>query len=336
MPNYNVGKKIDITDLVQQFEAKEGDVEHILGKTGMGKTYYGTYRALNYLEEGNVVYTTWRLNLPDVFDQREKFWYVLKSILFFRKHLFIFDYRKNWHFVNLDDYLDATGVFDTDKFADFLASRTDCIFMLDEGQDVFDSHQRAGKIARQSITRTRHMHKKLIIISQRAQAVDVTARGNVTWFYKCESFRIWPFPRWFKVYVTDEIDQAQNYPIWERHDSTGKTVWKADVAYSGFARKRIYDAYDSWYMRKQMKRSQEFHMHAVKLTYFQRIGLLIKIMFDTRKPHEKNIVKSETEIEESGIKWEEVVKDGSIEPQDSEKELSPVLSRKRVVSHEKL
>ena len=261
------GRSIDITEIIDLFEAKEGDVEHIIGKTGQGKTYEATRRALEYLEQGNVVYTTWRLNIPDVYDERENTLYVLMSIFLFKKRFYKFEYKKNWHFVNLDDYLDAEGVFNTDKFARFLASRTDCIFFLDEGQDVFDSHQRAGKIARQSITRTRHMHKKLIIVSQRASAVEVSARNNVSWFYKCECIQFPFLPKFFRVRMTDEIDEGNSNPIWVRHDSQGVKKWEAPVYHSGFARKRIYDAYNSWYMRKNMVRSQEVHLHGFELSF---------------------------------------------------------------------
>ena len=156
--------------------------------------------------------------------------------------------------------------------------------MLDEGQDVFDSHQRAGKVARQSITRTRHMHKKLIIISQRANAVEVTARGNVTWFYKCKA-KYFPFlPTFFKVYRTDEVDEANSFPIWVRHDSTGRVIWKAEIYYSGFAKKRIYDAYDSWYMRKQMVKSQNIHLKGYSLTFKEKLRLLFTKKLSTGYP----------------------------------------------------
>lgn len=277
--NKNEGRTIDIADLIDTFEAKEGDVEHIIGKTGQGKTYEATRRALEYLEKGNVVYTTWRLNLPEVFDQRKSLYHLLMNLIFFRSNFYQFEYKKNWHFVNLDDYLDTDGIFQTERFAKFLASRTDCIFMLDEGQDTFDSHQKAGKIARQSITRTRHMHKKLIIISQRAQAVDVTARGNVTWFYKCECTRLWFLPDFFKVSMTDEINEDNNYPIWVRHNSQGEVTWKAETYHSGFAKKKIYDAYDSWYMRKNMVRSQEVHVKGFALTTVQKVSLIYEQMF---------------------------------------------------------
>lgn len=269
------GKRvINISELVTLFEAKEGDVEHIIGKTGQGKTYESTRRALKYLQQGEVVYTTWRLNLPEYFDQRDSFFYALKNFLMFKKTFFRFEYAKNWHFVNLDDYLED-GVFNTEKFARFLASRTDCIFMLDEGQDVFDSHQKAGKIARQSITRTRHMHKKLIIISQRASAVEITARNNVTYFYKCQCVQFPFLPKFFRVYITDEVDESNGYPLWVRHNSQGEVIWKAEVYHSGFARKEVYQAYDSWYMRKNMEKSQEIHLKAHELNFNDRLGLVL-------------------------------------------------------------
>ena len=309
-----VGKKIDIGGLVDLFEAKEGDVEHIIGKTGQGKTYEATRRALKFLREGNAVYTTWRLNLPDYFDERNSAWRIIKNTLLFRKNFFKFDYKKNWHYVDLDDYLDPEGIFHTEKFSKFLASRTDCIFMLDEGQDTFDAHQRAGKTARQSITRTRHMHKKLIIISQRAQAVDVNARANVTWFYKCESVK-WPFfPKYFRVRMTDEIDDANNYPLWVRHDSQGDVTWEAPIYHSGFARKEIYQAYDSWFMRKNMERSQSLHVHAYALTFGDKMKMLWRVMrgkkLSTGYPQvDEPLQNSEVVIKKSEISYKRA-KDG--------------------------
>lgn len=274
---HEIGKRVvNISDILDVFEAQEGEVQHIIGKTGMGKTYEATRRALQYLYSGYTVYTTWRLNLPDYYDEREHFWPTLRNLLFFRKNFFRFDLKNNWNYVNLDDYNDERGIFNTEKFANFLASLTDCVFMLDEGQDVFDSHQRAGKIARQTITRTRHMHKTLIVISQRAQAVDVTARGNVTYFYKCEK-RWLPFiGTQFRVYRTDDIDEGSNYPIWVRHDSTGRVVWQAELWHKGRAKKHIYDAYDSWYMRQQQVRSQDIKVDAYELTFRDRFQAFMR------------------------------------------------------------
>lgn len=270
-------KIIDVTPLLDLFEAQEGEVEHIIGKTGMGKTYEATRRALKYLYSGYTVYTTWRLNLPDYYDEREHFWPIFRNLILGRKNFFRFDLKKNWIYVDLASYEDKEGIVDTIALAKYLHTRTDCIFMLDEGQDVFDSHKKSGQITRQTITRTRHMHKTLIVISQRAQAVDVTARGNVTYFYKCEK-RNFPFLRaWFTVYRTDEIDESSNYPIWARHDATGRAVWKAAKYHSGFARKEIYAAYDSWYMRKQMIKSQEISLDAYQLGLLDKIRVFFRL-----------------------------------------------------------
>lgn len=296
-----IGKRvIDVSSIIERFEAQEGEVQHIIGATGQGKTYEATRRALQFLYSGYVVYTTWRLNLPEYYDEREHIWPVIRNLLLFRKEFYRINLHQNWHYVDLDKYnypdddKKNAGVFDTERFAKFLASRTDCIFMLDEGQDTFDSHQRAGKIARQSITRTRHMHKTLIIISQRAQAVDVNARGNVTYFYKCEKTS-WPFiPSYFRVYRTEQIDEHNNYPLWVRHNSVGDVTWEAQVWHSGFARKRIYNAYDSWYMRKQMVRSQNLKIDGFTLSGFDKFRALLRNMFTHKGadggPLMKNVV----------------------------------------------
>lgn len=292
-----IGKKvIDITPFLDHFEAQEGEVQHIIGKTGQGKTYEATRRAAQFLYAGYTVYTTWRLNLPDYYDEREHIWPVIRNFLFFRKTFFRFDLKNNWQYVDLKQFEDDQGIMDTEKLARFLAKITDAIFMLDEGQDVFDSHKKSGQIARQTITRTRHMHKTLIVISQRAQAVDVTARGNVTYFYKCEK-RWYPiFGTFFRVYRTDEIDESSNYPIWVRHDSTGRETWKAELWHSGRAKQWVYDMYDSWYMRKQMIRSQDIKLDAFTLNGSDRAKALFRALFGRKVkksyPHKESPIPS--------------------------------------------
>lgn len=284
---YEIGKRVvDISGVLDIFEAQEGEVQHIIGKTGMGKTYEATRRALNYLQSGYTVYTTWRLNLPDHYDEREHFWPSLRNFIFGRNTFYRFDYKENWKYIDLHSFDDPqTGVFNTKKFSDFIAKITDAIVMLDEGQDIFDSHQKATATARQAITRTRHMHKTLIIISQRAQAVDVNARANVTWFYRCEkkTFLFWNI---FRVYRTDEIDDSSNYPIWIRHDSTGRVVWKADLWHKAFQKKYIYAAYDSWYMRANMIRSQDLKVDAYTLSFVDRWKVLKRALFGRKKKAE--------------------------------------------------
>lgn len=275
-----IGKRVvDISDLLDNFEAQEGEVQHIIGKTGQGKTYEGTRRALNYLYQGYTVYTTWRLNLPDYYDEREHLWPALRNFFLMRRQFYRFDLKNNWRYLNLDAYCDSeTKEMDVQKLSLFVSGLTDCILFLDEGQDIFDSHKKSTAAARQTISRTRHMHKTLIVISQRAQAVDVTARANVTYFYKCEK-RYLLFWAYFKVYRTDEVDESMSYPIWVRHDSQGRATWKAEVWHAGFAKAYIYAAYDSWYMRQQQIRSQDIQFDAYELGFFTRFRVLFRTMF---------------------------------------------------------
>ncbi len=329
MPKTPGRQVIDISPLLGVFEAQEGEVQQIIGKTGMGKTYEATRRALNYLQQGYVVYTTWRLNLPDYYDEREHFWPVLRNLILRRKNFFRFNYKENWKYVDLQDFeskavyekegvkeqvlpkslerikeLEAEGyvlkerggIIDTEALAIYLATRTDCIFMLDEGQDVFDSNKKSGQIARQSITRTRHMHKTLILISQRAQAVDVNVRANCTYFYMCVKRNTLLFPTRFRVYRTDDVDESSNYPIWVRHNSQGEITWQAPIWHSGFAKKYIYDAYDSWYMRQNMIRSQDIKIDAYELTTSEKFLAMGDAIFGKKEKKEK--VKKVKEVKE--------------------------------------
>jgi hypothetical protein len=260
--NTGLGKRvIDLSNIVDVFEAQEGEVQQIIGKTGNGKTYEATRRALEYLKQGYTVYTTWHLILPEYYDERENRLIVMWKTLFFRKHFFRFNFRKNWIFLDID----------RPDLIEFVASLTDCIVMLDEGQDIFDSRERADKTSRKTITRTRHMHKTLIVISQRAQAVDVTARANVTYFYKCVKGYAWffPFKPYFRVYRTEEMDN-QNYPVWEDIQAE----WTAPLWHSGFAYQEVYDSYNSWYLRAGIPKSQELDYEAYELTFMEKIKLL--------------------------------------------------------------
>lgn len=264
MTDTNIGKKVtDIGELVDVFEAQEGEIQQIIGKTGNGKTYEATRRALEFLRQGYTVYTTWHLILPDHYDEREDKEKIFFRLLFGKKRFYRFDYKENWKYLDIE----------REDLIKFVAQLTDCVVFLDEGQDIFDSRGRIDKDSRKTLTRTRHMNKTLIIISQRAQAVDVTARANVTYFYKCVKTLAWwwPFKPYFKVYRTEEMDQ-QNFPIWEEPMKD----WTAPLWHSGFAKQEVYDAYNSWYLRAGMPKSQEVKFEAFELNTWQKIKLLFK------------------------------------------------------------
>jgi hypothetical protein len=276
----NLGQKIrDITELVDVFQAQEGEVQHIIGKTGNGKTYEGTRRALDYLRKGFVVYTTWKLILPKYYDERESIGHVFIRLITGKKRFYKFDYEQNWRYIDID----------REDLVEYIASLTDCIVFIDEGQDIFDARGGMDKTARKTITRTRHMRKTLIIISQRAQAVDITARANITYFYKCVKTHAWwwPFKAYFKIYRTEDMDE-QNYPVWEERIPGGEK-WTAPLYSAHFADKKIYDAYNSWYLAEGKEKSQAVHFEAYDLNFSERIRAFGQLIVRPKKmPTEKN------------------------------------------------
>lgn len=308
------GKRvIDISQLVDVFEVQEGEIQHIIGKTGNGKTYEGTRRAMEFLRQGYTVYTTWQLILPEYYDERldksKLFW----NTIFFKKRFYRFNLKNNWHFLDID----------RPDLVEFIAGLTDCIVFLDEGQDIFDSYEGIGmtKIKRKSLTRTRHLRKTLIIISQRAQAVHVTARANITYYYKCVKTTawFWPFTNHFKVYRTEEMDNS-NLPVWE--DLI--TGWQAEVWQSHFARKYIYDSFNSWYLRAGIPKSQDISFEAYDLNLWEKIVLFFRWNKD------KKVTLSEqdqAELAEKNLKKFKELTTIDIKPKKrSLKALIPILS----------
>lgn len=276
----NLGRKvIDVSELVDVFQAQEGEIHQIIGGIGQGKTYEATRRALKLLSEGKVVYTNWHLELPEKYDQRKSLRHLFWHTVFNRKRFYVFDYKKNWHYYDMD----------RDDIVDYIASLTDCTVFCDEGQDLFDSYEgtKMSKKKRKSLTRTRHLRKTLVLVSQRAQAIAVTARANVNVFHKTVKKLSWPVP-FFTIYATEEIDN-QNFPIWDN----------SKVVHSGFAKKEVLNAYNSWYLSNGIPRSQEVHFEAYDLSFKERIKTLFFLLADRLPLKRKSVNREAAAVKKS-------------------------------------
>ncbi|MDQ3077136.1 MAG: hypothetical protein M3Q63_03755 [bacterium] len=246
-----IGKKIDPSELVDVFSHGEGEIQQLIGGIGQGKTYEATRQVLELLKQGKTVYTNWQLTLPDTYDERKSLAHTFWNFVFFRRNYYVFDYKKNWHYYDMD----------RNDIVDYIASLTDCYVFCDEGQDLFDSYEgtKMSKQKRKSLTRTRHLRKTLVLVSQRAQAIAVTARANVNTFYKTvKKFSI--IKPYFQIWATEDVD-SQNFPIWE----------EATIVHRGFASKEVFSAYNSWYLSNGIPRSQQVHFEAYQLNFFQRL-----------------------------------------------------------------
>jgi hypothetical protein len=274
-------KVIDITQLVDVFKAQEGEIQQLIGGIGQGKTYEATRMALELLKQGKVVYTNWQLSLPDVYDQRKSFWHIFWNTIFFRKRFYVIDFKKNWHYYDMD----------MDDIVGYISSLTDCTVFCDEGQDLFDSYEGTSmsKKKRKSLTRTRHLRKTLVIVSQRAQAIAVTARANVNVFLKTEKVQFPFLPPLFKIRATEEMDNT-NFPIWDN----------AKVISSHFARKAIFNSYNSWYLNNGIPISQKVYFDAWDFTLKGKIMLLFSFLQGLKpllKRKKKEITKVSPESE---------------------------------------
>jgi len=261
--NTNNGRQVvDITELLGVFDVPEAVVEMINGAIGCGKTYEMTRRAIEFLYMGYPVYTNWELDLTHHnFDQRLDFKYCFWNFILFRKRYYKFDVVKNWHKYDVD----------RPDIVEYITSKTDCIFMADEGQDIFDSYEGTymSKSKRKSVTRGRHYRRTLIIASQRPVAVAPTVRANITYFYKCMKVLSWPIVR-FKILRTQDVDD-NNLPVF----TSEPEVYDRNHLYtSHFARKKIYNSYNSWYLRGGIPKSQDVFFEAFDFDFLGRWNLL--------------------------------------------------------------
>jgi len=274
----------DIRELIDVFDVPEGNIESWTGRIGSGKTYGATRRVINDLRKGRVVMVNWKIDLTGIDgDDRHSLGSVLAHIVFFQKRFYSFDYKNNLHYYDLDD----PTALDTIKDA------TNVTVYLDEGQDLFDSYEgtRMPVEKRKVITRTRHYSRTLVIISQRPQAIAVTARANVSIFHRHVKAFQWHKLIFFKVFSTEDID-SNNMPIFTvAHPQTGKQKMVADLTDSYFARKSIFRSYNSMYLRGGVERLPQFK--AYDLNFIERFGLLFFLLrstvvslFDRTRPSE--------------------------------------------------
>jgi len=259
----NIGIQIDQLELQGLFEAEEGEIELIYGRIGNGKTTEAVRRMIDSLANGRVVYSNIMLDL-DLwnFDDRSSIWTNFVNLLAFRKRYYKFD-KSNYHYFNPDDYENI------DDLVSWLNTLTDCEIYYDEGQWLLNSYEgmKYSKDKMKLALHTRHYNRLLVLITQRPTAIQVSARVNVNRFYKCQKILNWPF---MVLRVT------------EFQEMTAETVDEQTPVSRKFyiANKKMFNTFNSLYLRGGIQRSQDVNFEAFDLTLWDKIKLLGKQLSD--------------------------------------------------------
>jgi len=250
-----VGKELKEIDLIGLFRPSDGEITQRYGRIGQGKTYGATADVLDELKRGHVVYTNWKLNYNG-YDQRESFLYIVGSILFpWRNKLYSFP-KDNLKYIQIDE-----------NFIDNFAKLTDCSVYLDEGHVVFDSYEMAkmSMAKRTAVLHTRHFNRSIHIISQRPTAIHVMMRANVNRFYKYEKLISSPF----LLFRRTEYQDMNQETVDEEQPLSVKLY---------IGSKKIYQMYDSKYLRGDTPDSQKVLFTGYKVNIFSRIYLFLRLV----------------------------------------------------------
>lgn len=265
------GNRLDIVDIFEVLPPSEGSINQYFGRIGSGKTYAATADVIADLNNGEIVYTNWKIKW-DGYDQRTNWKLLLRGLLFGWavprwKHFLKFP-KENLHYFPIEgDYIDK------------LATLTDCKIYWDEGHIAFDSYlaTKTDMKTRASVLHTRHYDRTINVISQRPTAIHVTLRANVNRFFKLEDsttflMKLFGLKRFTKTEYQDMVNE-----------SVDDTQPVSTVSY--FARRQIFEAYDTKHMRSGLGHSQLNYAEVYKLKFrdmWQNLfGIRIDKLLDT-------------------------------------------------------
>jgi len=309
-----VGKRVEEIDLVGLFPANEGMITQYYGRIGSGKTYAATSDILEKLRRGNVVYANWRIHYEGT-DERKSWAYILLGLIWPFKRRYYYFPKENLKYFEFSDKwamqeAKPQGGFYKD-FTEWLSTRTDCDIFGDEGHVMFDSYAgtRMSIDKRTAVLHTRHFNRSIHIISQRPTAVHVSMRANVNIFYRCE--QIWSWGGFLVRFKRSEYQDMQGETVDEDEEKvlSVKYYW---------GKKRVFEAYDTKYLRGDMPQSDKVAFEAYDVGYIGKTLLLLrKVMGEksSKPPEQIDKVSRPSSYELSTAhkviqKWKSVVHSG--------------------------
>lgn len=268
----NIDKGEEKIDAFELFPPQEGELNLYYGKIRNGKNYACTVDIIERLERGSIEYVNWNINWQG-YDQREKVFYKILGALGLKKHYVKFP-KENLRFYRFEpDWLrEHYGVND---FWEFLRTRTDCVVNVDEAYIPFDSYKltKMSLNDRLTVLSTGHYNRTINVISQRPSGIHVVMRGNINRFFKIEkTFNgFWLFPPRFQK--TEFQEMLMEMPDESKDLETGEYL-KAESVQRYWGRKKIFNIYDTKYLRGDLPSSQPNLTEIHAMRYIDRVKLL--------------------------------------------------------------
>ncbi len=268
-------KRVEEIELLNLFPPNAGIITQYYGRIGSGKTYAATADIFESLRRGKVIYANWKIHYEG-YDQRDSLAYIILSfILPWRRRFYVFPKENLRYFEFSDTWAQTQGYPD---FVEWLASRTDCEIYGDEGHVMFDSYAgtRMSIEKRMTVLHTRHFDRSIHIISQRPTAVHVAMRANVNVFYQCKCLFQWgSLVRFKRTEFQDMLNENVD-------EDTEKAL---GVKYY-WGKQKIFEAYNTKYLRGDIKPSQSVLFKAYDVNIIGRTVLFIKKIFGSKKKRE--------------------------------------------------
>lgn len=277
-------KRIEEVELLDLFPPYDGMITQYYGRIGSGKTYAATSDIFDLLRRGQVVYANWKIHYEG-YDQRRSLAYLIFSIIFpWKKRLMFFPADNLKYFEFSETWAKSQGYKD---WSDWFAHITDAHIFADEGHVMFDSYTatRMSIEKRAAILHTRHFNRSIHIISQRPTAIHVAMRANVNVFYRCE--KKWAFGPLVRFRRTEFQDMNN-----ENVDEDEEKI----ISIKGYwGKQKIFNAYDTRYLRGDMKASQTVHVEGYEYGLIGRLGLLVRALRG-KGPEAENKPKNEDKV----------------------------------------
>jgi hypothetical protein len=242
----------------------EGSIDMIFGGLGAGKTYAATADMVRQLQNGALVYSTWKVDFKGL-DQRKNPWLLLLAMFGIRYKFYSFP-AQNFHYVPLTD----------PDFMKKFRESTDCIWYVDEAYAVIDSYvkNKMSLSDRFSIYGTRHFNRRLILVAQRPSSIHVAARAMVNRFYRCER----PLPFLQKLLHLTIFVKTEYQDMIDENVDLDKPL--STKIY--FGKKSIFKAYNSKYLRGSVNGPDLAQIDVYSTSPIGVVGYIISSLFRRR------------------------------------------------------